>query len=53
MASLVSAGISRERLQEIKYAHCWTPFMHGEPEPGKMDELHRQSLEFLRKQVNR
>ena len=40
-------------LEEIEYAHYWTPFMHWEPEPDKMDSLHRQSLEFLRKYVNR
>jgi sugar phosphate isomerase/epimerase len=39
-------------LEEIKYSHYWTPFMHWEPEPDRMDELHRQSLEFLRKYIN-
>ena len=34
-------------LEEIKYSHYWTPFMHGEPGPDAMDELHRRSLGFL------
>ena len=34
-------------LEEIKFSHNWTPFMHGEPEPDRMDELHKKSLEFL------
>ena len=40
-------------LEEIKFSHYWTPFMHGEPEPDSMDELHRKSLDFLSKFINR
>lgn len=40
-------------LEEIKFSRFWAPFMHGEPEPDRMDELHRKSFEFLRKYVDR
>lgn len=40
-------------LEEIKFSHYWTPFMHGEPEPDSMDELHQKSLDFLSKFINR
>jgi len=35
-------------LNEINYSHAFTPFMHHEPKPDRMDELHRLSLKYLR-----
>ncbi|MDR1492740.1 MAG: sugar phosphate isomerase/epimerase [Planctomycetaceae bacterium] len=35
-------------LNEIGYSHAFAPFMHHEPAPDRMDELHRQSLQYLR-----
>lgn len=39
-------------LAEINYKWYVTPFMHGEPEPGRMDELHKISLKYLKGQHN-
>ncbi|MCL2347626.1 MAG: sugar phosphate isomerase/epimerase [Planctomycetaceae bacterium] len=35
-------------LREIKYDKLVTPFMHEHPDPARMDELHRQSLQYLK-----
>lgn len=34
-------------LRDIKFSGYANPFMHGEPEPDRMDDLHRISLEYL------
>jgi len=34
-------------LNDIKYSRYVTPFMHHEPEPDRMEELHRISRKFL------
>jgi sugar phosphate isomerase/epimerase len=39
-------------LNEIGYSHAFTPFMHHEPAPDRMDELHRQSLKYLHELEN-
>ena len=36
-------------LNEIKYSHYITPFMHWEPKPDRMMELHRISRQYLDK----
>ena len=36
-------------LNDIKYPHYLTPFMHHEPEPDRMSELHRLSRQYLDK----
>ncbi|MDR2763135.1 MAG: sugar phosphate isomerase/epimerase [Planctomycetaceae bacterium] len=40
-------------LNEIGYSRALTPFMHHEPLPNRMDELHRQSLKYLRELENK
>ncbi|MDR3233532.1 MAG: sugar phosphate isomerase/epimerase [Planctomycetaceae bacterium] len=35
-------------LDAVGYSRYITPFMHHEPAPDRMDELHRQSLKYLK-----
>jgi len=35
-------------LRDIQYDQVVTPFMHDHPGPDRMDELHRQSLKYLK-----
>ena len=37
-----------DALADIDYSRYMTPFMHGEPAPDRMDELHRKSLKHLK-----
>lgn len=38
-----------QALRDIRYSRYITPFMHQEPLPDRMDELHRQSMNSLRR----
>jgi len=37
-----------DALKDIRFSRFMTPFMHDHPDPDRMDELHRISLDYLK-----